>query len=548
MDEINLTNGGIPIWKTYLYQLQLQAPKPKSILCQKKLNFLPSQYGFEYHGMISRQESEQLLGNEDGNFLVRESNNPPGSSTLAIKFSNETKNYKMYFDGAFYVGEKRFDSVADLVHDGLISFYIEKHASNYIAMMSEENNYSESPYVASRTALLARQNRSPIHQINLSTHQSFATASGSSVANNSILLNPLPQQFQMPQSRVQPIPQFPTHSSALSQSQLTFQFSGSQLVIDKENRSASTNLSNQSSNLTINNLNRSRNSGTAAQNSGKSNAIFDRFDIMNSEKSHRFKSQNFKGPHWCDYCLNFMWGLVSQGVKCQDCGFQAHKKCSECVPADCEPQMKFIKRVFGVDLTTLVKATSSIRPIVVEKCIDEIEKRKGALETEGLYRVSGFNDAVEELKLAFDRGDNIDLSDTSKYNDIHIVCSLLKMYFRQLPIPLITFDIYNRLIDLLNNCTNTMKTNLSLAESIKSCIVELPPAHYLTLKYLMEHLCKISRFSNKNQMNNENLSIVFGPTLMRSFNPDPIIALKNTHKEQKIAEILISNYFSIFDK
>jgi chimaerin len=88
-----------------VYQLQLQAPKPKPILCQKKvtsfyfnlfyqflisiielkLNFVPPQYGFEYHGMVSRQESEQLLGNEDGNFLVRESNNPPGSSTLAIK-------------------------------------------------------------------------------------------------------------------------------------------------------------------------------------------------------------------------------------------------------------------------------------------------------------------------------------------------------------------------------------------------------------------------------------------------------------------------------
>ncbi len=49
-------------------------------------------------------------------------------------------------------------------------------------------------------------------------------------------------------------------------------------------------------------------------------------------------------------------------------------------------------------------------------------------------------------------------------------------------------------------------------------------------------------------MNFENLSIVFGPTLMRSFNPDPVLALKNTHKEQKITELIISNYSSIFDK
>lgn len=49
-------------------------------------------------------------------------------------------------------------------------------------------------------------------------------------------------------------------------------------------------------------------------------------------------------------------------------------------------------------------------------------------------------------------------------------------------------------------------------------------------------------------MNYENLAIVFGPTLMRSCSPDPIIALKNTHKEQKIAEFLITNYFLIFDR
>ena len=139
--------------------------------------------------------------------------------------------------------------------------------------------------------------------------------------------------------------------------------------------------------------------------------------------------------------------------------------------------MKFIKRIFGVDLTTLVKATNSIRPVLVEKCIEEIERRKGALETEGIYRVSGFSDAIDELKMAFDRGfetcrqiekkltffesflfffssgDNVDFNEF-KYNDIHIICSLLKLYLRQLPIPLITFDVYNKLIECLSklNC------------------------------------------------------------------------------------------------
>lgn len=63
--------------------------------------------------------------------------------------------------------------------------------------------------------------------------------------------------------------------------------------------------------------------------------FFDRILIMQAEKAHNFKMYSFKGPHWCDYCANFLWGLVQQGVKCADCGFEAHKRCSEKVPQDC---------------------------------------------------------------------------------------------------------------------------------------------------------------------------------------------------------------------
>lgn len=58
-----------------------------------------------------------------------------------------------------------------------------------------------------------------------------------------------------------------------------------------------------------------------------------------------------------------------------DCGFRAHKKCSERVPNDCMPSMKKLKRMFGLDLTTLLKATNKSIPYVVEKCVEEIERR-----------------------------------------------------------------------------------------------------------------------------------------------------------------------------
>ena len=68
-----------------------------------------------------------------------------------------------------------------------------------------------------------------------------------------------------------------------------------------------------------------------------------------------------------------------------DCGFNAHKKCSEKVPSDCMPDMKYVKRMFGVDLTTLVKAQNTLIPQVVEMCIKEIEARGGQYMSFGMF-------------------------------------------------------------------------------------------------------------------------------------------------------------------
>jgi len=67
------------------------------------------------------------------------------------RFDGVTKNFKLYYDNQHYVGEKRFDTMQDLVADGLITFYLESKAADYIASLSSESNYAESPYVAYNT-------------------------------------------------------------------------------------------------------------------------------------------------------------------------------------------------------------------------------------------------------------------------------------------------------------------------------------------------------------------------------------------------------------
>ena len=116
--------------------------------CQRVGAFIYISDHFRYHGAISREEADRLLCKGDGSYLIRESQRAPGTYTLAIRFESVTKNFKLYYDGQHYVGEKRFDTVQDLVADGLITFYLESKAADYIAALANHSNYEESPYMA----------------------------------------------------------------------------------------------------------------------------------------------------------------------------------------------------------------------------------------------------------------------------------------------------------------------------------------------------------------------------------------------------------------
>ncbi|KAL2302381.1 hypothetical protein Nmel_009807, partial [Mimus melanotis] len=242
----------------------------------------------------------------------------------------------------------------------------------------------------------------------------------------------------------------------------------------------------------------------------------------------------FRGPHWCEYCANFMWGLIAQGVKCADCGLNVHKQCSKMVPNDCKPDLKHVKKVYSCDLTTLVKAHFTKRPMVVDMCIREIESR--GLNSEGLYRVSGFSDLIEDVKMAFDRdGEKADIS-VNMYEDINIITGALKLYFRDLPIPLITYDAYPKFIESAKTADPDEQLEI-LHEALKL----LPPAHCETLRYLMAHLKRVTLHEKENLMSAENLGIVFGPTLMRAPELDAMAALNDIRYQRLVVEMLIKN-------
>lgn len=93
--------------------------------------------------------------------------------------------------------------------------------------------------------------------------------------------------------------------------------------------------------------------------------------------------------------------------------------------------------LFGVELSAITRIQINSIPFIVVKCVEEIEAR--GIFQEGIYRVSGFADEVEELKNSFEKlGRQTNVSAESL--NIHTVAGVLKLYFRSLPTPLLTAE------------------------------------------------------------------------------------------------------------
>ena len=96
-----------------------------------------------------------------------------------------------------------------------------------------------------------------------------------------------------------------------------------------------------------------------------------------------------------------MWGLIEQGVQCADCGINSHRVCSRLIPHDCSPNPKLGTQIFDTSLITLVKLYGTIRPVIVNICIQEIERR---ISKTGVYRENGDNFEIEKIRNQINQG------------------------------------------------------------------------------------------------------------------------------------------------
>lgn len=171
-----------------------------------------------------------------------------------------------------------------------------------------------------------------------------------------------------------------------------------------------------------------------------------------------------------------------------------------------------IPGVFGIPLIDAVRFhpptdVHTPLPCVVFRCVQYLEARN-AIHEEGIFRLSGSNVVIRQIRDRFNNEGDIDLLNDDNFYDIHAIASLLKLYLRELPSTILTRELHMRFLSVSELSTNDEK--LQLLANLSS---QLPLVNLTLLQYLVVFLIKIINNQDINKMNVRNVGIVFSPTL-----------------------------------
>eukprot|EP00002_Diphylleia_rotans_P013379 TRINITY_DN2616_c0_g1_i4.p1 TRINITY_DN2616_c0_g1~~TRINITY_DN2616_c0_g1_i4.p1 ORF type:complete len:894 (-),score=157.10 TRINITY_DN2616_c0_g1_i4:43-2724(-) len=162
--------------------------------------------------------------------------------------------------------------------------------------------------------------------------------------------------------------------------------------------------------------------------------------------------------------------------------------------------------VFGVPLENLLyrDPEKKVVPDFIQDAMEMIKKH--GISSEGIFRVPGEAAAVEKLREELDSGHGYDY----RSYDPNTIASVIKMWLRDLPEPLIPYDLYDKALEA--NATHNLQYK-KLAFML--IISQIPDPNRSILYHFAQFLFEVSQHSEENKMTIQNLSTVFGPNIIR---------------------------------
>lgn len=227
-------------------------------------------------------------------------------------------------------------------------------------------------------------------------------------------------------------------------------------------------------------------------------------------RNHVFCVKTLIKPEKCHPCGRGI-KFYKQALKCQDCRATCHPECKDKVPLPCVPTTHTPTGKGTVAcLADYTPTAPPMIPALIVHCVNEIDFR--GLSTLGLYRISGSEREVKELKERFLKGKGA--PNLSKV-DIHAICGTIKDFLRSLQEPLIPRALWRDFVQAAQISDEEERFSVAC-----QAISQLPPPNRDTLAFLALHFQRVSD-SRECQMPMENIAKVLGPTIVGYSTPDP---------------------------
>ncbi|XP_075702573.1 rho GTPase-activating protein 44 isoform X5 [Rhinoderma darwinii] len=162
------------------------------------------------------------------------------------------------------------------------------------------------------------------------------------------------------------------------------------------------------------------------------------------------------------------------------------------------------KPSFGKPLDEHLTVSGRDIAFPIEACVTML--LECGMQEEGLFRVAPSASKLKKLKAALD----CCVVDVAEYSaDPHAIAGALKSYLRELPEPLMTFELYEEWIQASN-----IQDQDKRLQALWNACEKLPKSNYNNFKYVIKFLSKLTEYQDANKMTPSNMAIVLGPNLL----------------------------------
>lgn len=166
-----------------------------------------------------------------------------------------------------------------------------------------------------------------------------------------------------------------------------------------------------------------------------------------------------------------------------------------------------MKSRFGTPLAEHLSSTKREISYIIELCVCCLIEN--GLSEEGLLRVGCASTKLKRMKSALEAR-YVKSPLPVDYQDPHVIGSILKLYLRELPEPLLTYTYFKDFI----NAVEMHSGEVERKAEIKAIVDKLPKANYDNLRYLTKFLWLVTQFVEQNKMSSQNVAIVMSPNML----------------------------------